>query len=55
MSAKLLQFVQTACAVLIIGYMLYVTFYDSQDLPWKRQKKSKLNLLENDLAPPKQP
>jgi regulator of sigma E protease len=33
-----LEFVQTACALLIIGFMLYVTFYDVLDLPWKSQK-----------------
>jgi regulator of sigma E protease len=36
---RFLLIVQNACAVLIIGYMLYVTFYDVQDLPWKRDKK----------------
>jgi regulator of sigma E protease len=29
------NFIQTACAVLLIGYMLYIAFYDVQDLPWK--------------------
>ncbi len=29
---RLLEWVQTACAMLIIGFMLYVTFYDTQDL-----------------------
>ena len=48
-SARILQFVQTACAVLIIGYMLYVTFYDVQDLPWK-QKKPKTS-TEKEFAP----
>ncbi len=33
---RLLEFVQSACAILIIGFMLYVTFYDVLDLPWKR-------------------
>ena len=36
-SIRILQHVQTACAVLIIGYMLYVTFYDVQDLRGKRE------------------
>jgi len=53
-SAKLLQFVQTACAVLIIGYMLYVTFYDAQDLPWKSSEKIEIKFApKTDLAPPK--
>ena len=33
MNVRLLEILQTACAVLILGYMLYVTFYDVQDLP----------------------
>lgn len=37
-SAQLLQYVQTACALLLIGYMLYITFYDVQDLPWGGNK-----------------
>ena len=36
---RALSIVQNTCAVLIIGYMLYVTFYDVQDLPWKRAKR----------------
>jgi regulator of sigma E protease len=53
-SAKLLQFVQTACAVLIIGYMLYVTFYDAQDLPWKSSDKIEIKFApKTDLAVPK--
>jgi len=37
-SPRLLGALQTACALLLIGYMLYVTFYDAQDLPWKRRE-----------------
>lgn len=33
---RVLEFVQSACALLIIGFMLYVTFYDVLDLPWKK-------------------
>ena len=35
-SARFLNILQTGCAVLIIGYILYITFYDVQDLPWRR-------------------
>jgi regulator of sigma E protease len=35
---RTLLIVQNACALLIIGYMLYVTFFDVQDLPWKKAK-----------------
>ena len=38
-SARFLNILQTGCAILIIGYILYITFYDVQDLPWKRQKE----------------
>ncbi len=34
-NVRVLNFIQSACALLIIGYMLYVTFYDVTDLPWK--------------------
>ncbi|MBI5386183.1 MAG: RIP metalloprotease RseP [Verrucomicrobia bacterium] len=37
--AKLLNALQTACAVLLIGYMLYIAFFDVQELPWKRSKE----------------
>ncbi|MEP7015940.1 MAG: RIP metalloprotease RseP [Verrucomicrobiota bacterium] len=35
---RVLEVVQTACAALIIGYMLYVTFFDVQDLPFVRKQ-----------------
>jgi regulator of sigma E protease len=31
-NVRVLEYVQTACALLIIGFMLYVTFYDVLDL-----------------------
>jgi regulator of sigma E protease len=38
---KFLNAVQTSCAVLIIGYMLFVTFFDAQDWrPWKKAPKA---------------
>jgi regulator of sigma E protease len=39
---RVLELIQTGCAVLIIGYMLYVTFYDAQDLPFIRNKLDKM-------------
>jgi regulator of sigma E protease len=36
-SARVLQYIQTTCAVLLIGFMLYIAFYDVQDLREKRQ------------------
>ncbi len=32
-SIRVLEVVQTACAVLIIGFMVYIAFFDVQDLP----------------------
>ena len=39
-SHKILNAIQTGCAVLIIGYMLFVTFFDAQDWrPFKGRAK----------------
>jgi len=35
---RILEVVQTSCAVVIIGYMLYITFFDVQDLPFVRKR-----------------
>ena len=40
-SARVINVIQTSCAVLLIGFMLYIAFYDVQDLPWKRPKEVK--------------
>ena len=37
-SARIINAIQTSCAVLLIGFMLYIAFYDVQDLPWRRNK-----------------
>jgi regulator of sigma E protease len=37
-NARLLEIVQTACAVLLIGFMLYVTFFDVGDLVGEKKK-----------------
>src|SRR5881398_2308068 len=39
---RVLEVIQTSCAVLIIGYMLYVTFFDVQDLPFIKNRLDKL-------------
>ncbi len=36
-NVRLLEVVQGGFAMLIIGYMLYITFFDVQDLPWLRE------------------
>lgn len=35
-SHRIGNLIQTSCAVLLIGFMIYIAFYDVQDLPWKR-------------------
>lgn len=37
---KVLEWVQTACATLIIGYMLYISFFDIGDLLGKSERKT---------------
>jgi len=39
---RVLEVVQTSCAALIIGYMLYITFFDVQDLPFVRKQLDQL-------------
>jgi len=41
--ARTLSIVQSACAFLIIGYMLYITVFDVQDLPWKGSSSDKVH------------
>ena len=43
-SARIISAVQTACAVLLIGFMVYIAFYDVQDLPWKRSKEKPVEI-----------
>jgi len=38
-NVRILNWIQTACAALVIGYILYISFYDAQDFPWKRNKQ----------------
>jgi regulator of sigma E protease len=40
-NTRFLEIIQTSCAALIIGYMLYVTFFDVQDLPFVKHKLDK--------------
>jgi regulator of sigma E protease len=34
LNLRLLEIINTGCAMLIIAYMLYITFFDVQDLPF---------------------
>jgi regulator of sigma E protease len=40
-SARIISVIQTGCAVALIAFMVYIAFYDVQDLPWKRGNKEK--------------
>src|SRR5439155_2771692 len=53
-SPRFLSIVQTGCAILIIGYILYITFYDVQDLPWRRTREKPAEIKfepKQELAP----
>jgi regulator of sigma E protease len=52
-SARILGAIQTSCAVLLIGFMLYIAFYDVQDLPWKRNKEKPVEIRFAPKAPEK--
>ena len=55
LSPRFLNMLQTGCAILIIGYILYITFYDVQDLPWKQQREKpapELKFPPNSNPPP---
>lgn len=52
---RLLEIIQTACAALIIGYMLYVTFFDVQDLPFIRNKLEKIDSQATPAKPTPSP
>ena len=43
-STRIVSGIQTACAVALIGFMLYIAFYDVQELPWKRGKEKPVEL-----------
>ncbi|HMJ91329.1 MAG TPA: RIP metalloprotease RseP [Candidatus Acidoferrum sp.] len=51
LNERILKYIQTAFAVLVIGFMLYIFFYDSGDLI--REKRSKNKEVEIKFAPPK--
>jgi len=37
-SSRIISVIQTGCAAALIMFMVYIAFYDVQDLPWKRGK-----------------
>lgn len=38
-NAKVLNYIQTGCAVALIAFMLYIAFFDVQELPWGKREK----------------
>jgi regulator of sigma E protease len=53
LNIRLLEVINTACAMLIILYMVYITFFDVQDLPFVRSTLDKLESHETPRAAPK--
>jgi regulator of sigma E protease len=51
---RVLEMVQGACALLLIGFMLYVSFYDAQDLPWTSNHKAKFSVPARPAPPENQ-
>jgi len=37
---RLLEWIQSGCAAILIGFMIYVTFFDLLDLPWRHPEKT---------------
>ncbi len=37
---RVLEWIQNGCAALLIGFMIYVSFFDVLDLPWMHREKS---------------
>jgi Predicted membrane-associated Zn-dependent proteases 1 len=54
LNLKLLEILQGACAILLIGFMLYISFYDVQDLPWNSNQKPTFSSPAK-AAPPENP
>jgi regulator of sigma E protease len=42
LNTRVLERVQGVCTVIIIGVIIYITFFDIQDLPFVRQRLEKL-------------
>jgi regulator of sigma E protease len=54
-NAKVLSTVLNTCAALVIGYVLYVSFYDVQDLPWRRAKRDDIKFAPKNIPATAQP
>jgi regulator of sigma E protease len=51
MNIRVLEVLQGACAVLLIGFMLYISFYDVQDLPWNANQKPRFSAPAHTVPP----
>ncbi|CAB4244401.1 Zinc metalloprotease [Methylacidimicrobium sp. AP8] len=51
LSVRVLEALQMIFATLIVGFILYVTFFDVQDLPWKGQKGPEMQFPGKSHAP----
>ena len=51
---RVLEVIQSGCALLLIGFMLYVSFYDAQDLPWNSNHKAKFSMPARPAPPENQ-
>ncbi|MFZ4484156.1 MAG: RIP metalloprotease RseP [Chthoniobacterales bacterium] len=51
-NVRILEKVQAAFAMLLIGYMLYITFFDVLDLPWRRPAAEPVAELKFTPGPP---
>src|ERR1700730_5103152 len=51
---RVLEVIQSGCALLLIGFMLYVSFYDAQDLPWNSTHKAKFSVPARPAPPENQ-
>jgi regulator of sigma E protease len=52
-SGRIVGVIQTCCAVALIAFMVYIAFYDVQDLPWKRNKDKPVDVKFAPKAPAK--
>ncbi len=50
-SARLISTIQTSCAVALIAFMVYIAFYDVQDLPWRRSREKPVDVKFAPKAP----
>lgn len=55
LSVRILQAVQTSFTVVIIGFMVYIAFFDVLELPWKRAKQRPKMEFAPQPAPEQQP